>query len=417
MRDRHASTPLAPSESLFDERHYSVKEVAAMWNFSPDAVRRIFQNELGVLVLGDQSSPHRRRYTTFGVEMRQSLKTKDWTKAQQIARDWEAEGSQPTKTEQPITVEEACERFAADAEARSLAPATRKKYSVLFRQLQGFFASRGMLFLKEFDLTEARAFRQSWQDSGISALKKLERLRAFLRFAQETGWITENPAKKMGNPKVSNPPTLPFDQQQMTDVLAACQHYPDNYGNTGAIDAIRLRCLVLFLRYSGMRIGDAVTCAVDRLCGDRVFLYTQKTGVPVNVKLPPFVVEALNSMPPVTERYFFWTGQGAVDTVAGNWRRSLRKLFMLAGIRDGHPHRFRDTFAVELLKVGTPLDRVSVLLGHSSIRVTERHYSPWIRDRQEQLEADLERSWAADRVVLAETKGASALLEPMLAVN
>ena len=65
----------------------------------------------------------------------------------------------------------------------------------------------------------------------------------------------------------------------------------------------------------------------------------------------------------------------------------------------------RDTFAVELLMSGVPLERVSVLLGHTSIKVTEKHYAPWIRARQEQLEADLERSWARDPIVLAATKG------------
>jgi hypothetical protein len=32
---------------------------------------------------------------------------------------------------------------------------------------------------------------------------------------------------------------------------------------------------------------------------------------------------------------------------------------------------------------------IAILLGHSSIRITERHYSPWIRSRQEQLERDV----------------------------
>jgi integrase len=39
------------------------------------------------------------------------------------------------------------------------------------------------------------------------------------------------------------------------------------------------------------------------------------------------------------------------------------------------------------------MGRVSVLLGHSSIKVTEKHYSPWVRARQEQLEADIRRTW------------------------
>jgi integrase len=40
------------------------------------------------------------------------------------------------------------------------------------------------------------------------------------------------------------------------------------------------------------------------------------------------------------------------------------------------------------------MERVSVLLGHSSIKITERYYSPWVRARQEELAADVRRSWA-----------------------
>jgi hypothetical protein len=40
------------------------------------------------------------------------------------------------------------------------------------------------------------------------------------------------------------------------------------------------------------------------------------------------------------------------------------------------------------------MERVSVLLGHSSIKVTEKHYSPSVRARQEQLEAGVRRRLA-----------------------
>ncbi|HVB58594.1 MAG TPA: tyrosine-type recombinase/integrase [Candidatus Acidoferrales bacterium] len=74
----------------------------------------------------------------------------------------------------------------------------------------------------------------------------------------------------------------------------------------------------------------------------------------------------------------------------------------------GYAHRFRDTFAVELMLAGVPLEIVSVLLGHQSVRITERHYSPWVRARQEQLEADLQRAFASDPLVLMQTNHAPA---------
>jgi site-specific recombinase XerD len=49
------------------------------------------------------------------------------------------------------------------------------------------------------------------------------------------------------------------------------------------------------------------------------------------------------------------------------------------------PYRFRDTFSVALLKAGVDLRAVQKLLGHTSI-TTEKHYAPWVRDSQRQLD-------------------------------
>ncbi len=69
MRARQ-SAPVAGPQSIaasFGERHYSVSEIGEVWNLSQDAVRRIFQDEPGVLVLGGQGMGHKRRYTTLRV--------------------------------------------------------------------------------------------------------------------------------------------------------------------------------------------------------------------------------------------------------------------------------------------------------------------------------------------------------------
>jgi integrase/recombinase XerD len=48
---------------------------------------------------------------------------------------------------------------------------------------------------------------------------------------------------------------------------------------------------------------------------------------------------------------------------------------------------------VALLQQGVPIESVSILLGHQSIRITEKHYSPWVKARQDQLEQFVMRTW------------------------
>lgn len=141
------------------------------------------------------------------------------------------------------------------------------------------------------------------------------------------------------------------------------------------------------------RLADQRRCDVgsNRVQGDKLFLFTAKTGTAVYCPLPPVVINALNEIPGST--YYFWTGLSKPKSVVGDWQRSLKRLFRLAGVPDAHAHRFRDTFSVELLLAGVPIERVSILLGHQSVRITEKHYAPWVRARQEQLEADVRRTW------------------------
>jgi len=122
------------------------------------------------------------------------------------------------------------------------------------------------------------------------------------------------------------------------------------------------------------------------------------------VPLPPEVAEELRTIPPGAKpnpRYFFWSGNGLPKTAVADWQRSFRRLFKLAALEKGDgsakrcfPHMLRDTFAVEMLLAGVPIDQVSMLLGHSSVKITEKHYSPWVKARQDQLAASVRNAWA-----------------------
>lgn len=56
-----------PSQARFNERHYAVVEIAELWNLSRDVVRKIFENEPGVMVLGSDGSRRKRGYRTLRV--------------------------------------------------------------------------------------------------------------------------------------------------------------------------------------------------------------------------------------------------------------------------------------------------------------------------------------------------------------
>jgi integrase/recombinase XerD len=218
-------------------------------------------------------------------------------------------------------------------------------------------------------------------------------LRGFLRFCEESEWIERNPAKAIKPPRVTRKPTLPFEDSELDRALDAADKLK-TWGTFGP----KLRAMILLLRHSGLRIQDAACLERSRLNDDKLFLYTQKTGTPVHCPLPPKVVEALKGQENERAEYFFWDGKSERETTVKSWNRVFQKLFSTCDppVAGGHPHRFRDTFAISLLLRGAELPNVSILLGHSSIRVTERHYSPWIKARQEQLEKDVRRTWNYD---------------------
>lgn len=145
-----------------------------------------------------------------------------------------------------------------------------------------------------------------------------------------------------------------------------------------------LRAQFLCLLYTGLRRGDVVRLRRRAVANGRLIVRTSKRGTTVSLALRPAVRAALARIPRDGE-YFFWNGQGSPLTAAGNLARSFQRVMARAGVK-GHLHRFRDTFAVELLRTGADIRLVSKLLGHTSIRTTEKHYAPWVAAFQAQAD-------------------------------
>ena len=123
----------------------------------------------------------------------------------------------------------------------------------------------------------------------------------------------------------------------------------------------------------------------------------QKTGTHVSVPIPPDVAQELLAVLNGNAEYVFWSGKGEEESITKNWAKYyIAPLFKAAKIPNGGhmmSHRLRDTFAVDLLEQGVPLEEVSKLLGHESIKTTEKHYAKWVKGRQDRLDSLVTATW------------------------
>jgi integrase len=348
-----------------------------------------------------------------GTTVRQSAKTRSWEKALDAARRLEekfrlALNGEPTAVQDAVTLEKAIEQYLADKKSQKIGAQWQGKIEhTLQKQLLGWAKLHNVYFLTDLTLQKLQEFRHTWTVADITAAKTQERLRSFFRWCQTLGWIANNPVAQLSRIKVRQKPTDWFTDAQFAKLLDAVYLYDkrDTASPGLSPNAERLQTLLSLMRYSGLAIGDAATLERERLNeDDTLFLYRQKTGVPVFVPLPRDVAESLRNVPPgpkPNSRYFFWSGNGERKSTVADWQRAFYRLVELADIKNSddtpkrcHLHMLRDTFAVDLLLNGAKLQDVSLLLGHSSIKITEKHYAPFVRERQDHLIEEVRKARA-----------------------
>lgn len=322
--------------------------------------------------------------------------------AELTKRQWEEAGTVSISVEKPEAVAEKTPVTIAEAEAefevsyiaaKQLKESTSRKYRTMLKQLKAFAADQGYRYVKEFGLAELQGFQSSWKMGPRAAAKRLEHVRTFFEFCEDREFISKNMAAKMHSPTPTVTQKEPFSDAEMNRILEAARNYPTRCAD---YVAPRAYALTLLMRYSGLRISDALRFCPEKLDGNRAFLYMQKTGDPVYVWLPNFVVEALKALALVDGKYF-WTGRHTDDpeNVRKSWTRQFTLIFKAAEPFSSHPHihRFRHTFACSLLQKGVQVDDVAILLGHSDPRITLRHYARWVKGRQDRLDNILKEAW------------------------
>jgi integrase len=317
-----------------------------------------------------------------GEAIRQSLDLTNWEAASKLVRDWEIE-----KPKDRPTIEDAITRFLADLGSRGLSRDTIKKFELLTGELIERFPG---WTVDRFTPDDMAKFREGWKIKPSTASKKLERLRSFFKFRIDRDWIAKNPASGLRPPKETAIEKKPYDIEELKKIAEAVMVFPIK-GIYGEENRTRIMAFISVLRWTGLRIRDVVQLRRSQVFNEYIVLRTHKNGSFVRLPLHPDVLAALEKISQ-DQPYIFWSGEGNPKSCVGDWQRTLRRLGAIAGVHI-HAHRWRHTFAADLLSKGVPVSEVAAILGNSP-RIVEKHYAQWVSQRQQALDAAVKGTWA-----------------------
>lgn len=322
-----------------------------------------------------------------GQRFRRSLQTDDWPRAQRRIEKLErGEDADAVTAASSRTLGAAVKEYMADAERRNLQTSTLRSYRFTMDPLVKAF---GSIPVEGFTVDRLRKYQEARNVKPRTERKEVEHLRAFCAFCIERGWLNTNPAKKIKPPLAEDVATMPFTPEEIQRLLVACDAMRGMWEDDAPAVRSRARALVLSLVYSGLRISDVAKLKRSALSAKtaHLTLRVMKTGVPLKLLLHRDAVQSLGKLQSYPNpTYYFWSGNGGLRAATGSLRRTIERLGKIAGVH-AHPHRFRDTFAVELLTNGADIRTVQMLLGHESVKTTEKHYAHFVAAHQALLDS------------------------------
>ena len=335
------------------------------------------------------------RYSLHGKQYRKKTGSRSWTGAEEKKRQLEDQlaGRAPAKTD-GLLLADAIETFRLNKESEGLKPRVLNMYKRELKRLLPFSEARSLFTVTQaLTIENLIALRATWPATYKSSYSRSvvqKHLNHFLRFCFNAGWIERIP--RLSPIKTDDAPeTLPLTEQEYAAVLKAAS------GKTAI--------LIKLMRWSGLAIRDASTLKRADLQLDReknlyrILRERTKTGSDLYIPIPKDVAEELLTVANGNKEFVFWNRQNGHSSEyrhAGYMGEQIAAAFERAGVQsDGHmiSHRLRATFAVDLLQKGVPLEHVSKLLGHKSVKTTEMHYAKWVKGRQDQLDSIVSAAW------------------------
>ena len=265
------------------------------------------------------------------------------------------------------------------AEQRA-SPETLRNYASDLRQLHRFLLSRRLVSSpidpNSLSSDAVRAYLQWLDQKGnkpSSLARKLAAVRSFYRYLSRRGMVNDNPVDGMRTPK--QPKLLP--RVLTKDDADALMTFPAGL----TVWSLRDRALLETLYSTGARVGELVALDIGDVREPEGLVRLQGKGrkeriVPIGEMALDAIRRYRLSLPlqcaGVPPRALFCNQRGGRLTSRSVARVVNRYSSRLAGGAVS-PHALRHSFATHLLDEGADLRSIQEMLGHASLRTTQRY--------------------------------------------
>jgi len=272
---------------------------------------------------------------------------------------------------------------------------------------------KGIEWMDQVDQGFVDQWVGTWTLASSTRAMRMSTLSQFLTVALTRRWVQQVP--ELMKPKThQGGTTRPFDlEHEDAKILAAAWKWETAapYARMKPSPWMKMPRMatgfLYLLRATGMRFSDAMRFDPRALVkrnvrGREVYCYYEphqvKTGASVFIPLSAEMAAPIVNAPRLTERYPFWDGVTPTNAWNARFGRCVTPLLeTVSGVANIHPHRFRDTFACDLLDRNISIRTVSRLLGHKSIATTIKYYEHWVRGDQDRLVDTLMDAWDVDK--------------------
>ncbi len=320
-----------------------------------------------------------------GKRIQKSLETSDRKLAQAIEAKIRTEIKEEKYFDKPIghnkTFKQLIERFMKE-HAPKVSISMQESYATSLKHLDPFFGSSNLLSISPKMLTRYKVLRREEGSAPGSINKELAMLsKAFSLAVTEWEWLKEKPISRVLREKEDNERDRWLSKDEETILLDNCPEW--------------LRDILVFNLNTGLRQDELLSLEWNRVNLFRKTILIQKTknGKPKTIPLNTVALDVLNRRLKVksikNDLVFFNKSGNKIHN--SNLRLSFYRVMRKAGIKDFRWHDLRHTFATRLAQADVDLYKISKLLGHKDIKMTQRysHHCPdSLRDGVEILESD-----------------------------